>query len=106
MVPFQMLLMVGHPLSLCVNSGLDGAQSLAIASHPSCFCCEVDHAAANRALPMHPVYVYKLADGLDRPVAATASGGDWAYVAAANCRAWSTCGSPLPTLFLQSERES
>ena len=30
---------------------------------------------------MHPVYVYKLADGLDRPVAATASGWDWAYVA-------------------------
>ena len=73
--------LVGHPLSLCVNSGLNDAQSLAIAPHLSYFCCEVDHAASSRALPKHPAYVYKLADGLDRPVAATASGQDWAYVA-------------------------
>lgn len=73
--------MVGHPLSLCVNSGLNDAQALAIAPHLSYFCCEVDHAASSRALPKHPIYVYKLADGLDRPVAATASGQDWAYVA-------------------------
>ncbi len=72
---------VGHPLTLCVNSGLDVPESLAIARHLSYFCCEVGHAAASRALPKHPVYVYKLADGLDRPVAATASGQDWAYVA-------------------------
>jgi hypothetical protein len=76
--------LVGHPLSLCVNSGLEDAQSLTIAPHLSYFCCEVDHAASSRALPMHPVYVYKLADGLDRPVAATASGWDWAYVAEHN----------------------
>jgi hypothetical protein len=76
--------LVGHPLSLCVNSGLDDAQSLTIAPHLSYFCCEVDHAASNRVLPMHAVYVYKLADGLDRPVAATASGWDWAYVAEHN----------------------
>lgn len=73
--------LVGHPLSLCVNSGLDDAQSLAIAKHLSYFCCEVDHAASSQALPMHAVCVYKLADGLGRPVAATASGQDWAYVA-------------------------
>jgi hypothetical protein len=73
--------LAGHPLALCVNSGLDDAQALAIAPHLSYFCCEVDHAASSRAPPMHPVCVYKLADGLDRPVAATASGWDWAYVA-------------------------
>ena len=73
--------LVGQPLALCVNSGLNDAQSLAIAPQLSYFCCEVDHAASSRALPKHPVYVYKLADGLDRPVAATASGQDWAYVA-------------------------
>ncbi len=79
--------LVGHPLTLCVNSGLDNAESLAIARHLSYFCCEVDHAAGapgtpgRPTLPKHPVYVYKLANGLDRPVAATASGQDWAYVA-------------------------
>jgi hypothetical protein len=76
--------LAGRPLSLCVNSGLDDAQALAIASQLSYFCCEVDHKAASRTLPMHAVYVYKLADGLDRPVAATASGWDWAYVAEHN----------------------
>ena len=73
--------LIGHPLTLCVNSGLNDAQALAIAPHLSYFCCEVEHTASNRTLPMHPVYVYKLANGLDRPVAATASGWDWAYVA-------------------------
>ena len=76
--------LAGHPMSLCVNSGLDDAQALAIAPQLSYFCCEVDQAAFSRALPTHPVYVYKLADGLDRPVAATASGWDWAYVAEHN----------------------
>ena len=71
----------GGPLALCVNSGLSDPQSLAIASQLSYFCCEVDQGASSLAMPKHPVYVYKLADGLDRPVAATASGQDWAYVA-------------------------
>ncbi len=70
----------GRPLALCVNSGLDDAGSLAIASHLTYFCCEVNHAAARKEMPSHPVYVYKLADGLHRPVAATASGQDWAEI--------------------------
>jgi beta-galactosidase len=71
----------GRPVTLCVNSGLEDAQSLAIAPQLSYFCCEVNHEAAARRVPLHPIYIYKLADGLDRPVAATASGQDWDYVA-------------------------
>jgi len=70
----------GKPLTLCVNSGLTNPQALAIAPCLSYFCCEVGHAASSRAVPKHPIYVYKLADGLDRPVTSTASGQDWAYV--------------------------
>lgn len=70
----------GKPLTLCVNSGLTNPQALAIAPHLSYFCCEVGHNAGSRAVPKHPIYVYKLADGLDRPVTSTASGHDWAYV--------------------------
>jgi hypothetical protein len=70
----------GAPLALCVNSGLSSPQSLAIAPYLSYFCCEVGHNAASLATPKHPIYVYKLADGLDRPVTSTASGQDWAYV--------------------------
>jgi len=70
----------GKPLTLCVNSGLSSPQSLLIAPQLSYFCCEVRHDAPKRAPAKHPVYVYKLADGLDRPVTSTASGADWAYV--------------------------
>jgi len=70
----------GAPLTLSVNSGLSSPQNLAIAPHLSYFCCEVGHNAASLTTPKHPIYVYKLADGLDRPVASTASGQDWAYV--------------------------
>lgn len=70
----------GKPLALCVNSGLNDPQALVIAPHLSYFCCEVNHGAAQGAVPGHPIYVYKLADALQRPVASTASGQDWAYV--------------------------
>jgi hypothetical protein len=70
----------GKPLALCVNSGLTSPDTLVIAPHLSYFCCEVGHGASSRAVPKHPIYVYKLADGLDRPVTSTASGQDWAYV--------------------------
>ena len=70
----------GKPLTLCVNSSLGGPQTLVIAPHLSYFCCEVRHNAASLAAPGHPIYVYKLADGLNRPVTSTASGQDWAYV--------------------------
>ncbi|MHC4406200.1 MAG: hypothetical protein ACYTG0_41730 [Planctomycetota bacterium] len=70
----------GKPLTLCVNSSLSRPDTLAIAPHLSYFCCEVGQGAAALAVPKHPIYVYKLADGLDRPVTSTASGQDWAYV--------------------------
>ncbi len=70
----------GQPVTLAVNSHVNSPENLAIAPHLSYFCCEVHHGAAQREVPWHPVYVYKLGDGLDRPVAATAGGYDWAYI--------------------------
>jgi len=70
----------GRPMAFCVNSGLSSPEALAIAPHLTYFCCEVDHQAAKGQLPGHPIYVYKLADGLGRPVASTASGYDWSFV--------------------------
>ncbi len=74
----------GQPITLSVNSEAGSPQALAIAPHLSYVCCEVDQQGASRKPPTHPVYIYKLADGLDRPVAATASGWDWALVAEHN----------------------
>ena len=71
----------GKPITLSVNSPLTPVQRLVIAPELSYFCCEIGHAASSRQSPGHPIYIYKLADGVDRPVTATASGHDWAYVA-------------------------
>lgn len=70
----------GKPLALCVNSGVTDPHGLVIAPQLTYFCCEVGHNAASRKVPLHPIYAYKLGDGVDRPVASTASGQDWAYV--------------------------
>lgn len=71
----------GKPIAFCVNSGLNSPVALAIAPHLTYFCCEVDHQVSRGRLPGHPIYIYKLADGLGRPVASTAGGYDWAYIA-------------------------
>jgi len=71
----------GRPLALCVNSGITDPHGLVIAPQLTFFCCEVGHDAAARKVPLGPVHAYKLADGVGRPVASTASGQEWAYVA-------------------------
>jgi hypothetical protein len=70
----------GKPITLSVNSPLSPVQRLVIAPELSYFCCEIGHAASSRQSPGHPIFIYKLADGVGRPVTATASGHDWAYV--------------------------
>lgn len=75
----------GRRVTLSVNSGLESPQALMIAPCVDFFCCEVGHEAAKGGWPQHPVYIYKLADALDRPVAAMASGQDHAFVAEHKC---------------------
>lgn len=70
----------GKPVTLSVNSGLGSPASLAIAPHVSYFCCEVGHDAKSRSVAKHPTYIYKLADGLDRPLAVMGSGQDHAFI--------------------------
>ncbi len=71
-------------LQQLMNSPLGAGSLLVIAPQLSYFCCEIGHAANSRRSPSHPIYIYKLADGVDRPVTATASGHDWAYVSEHN----------------------
>ena len=75
----------GERVTLSVNSGLSSPMSLMIAPYVDYFCCEVGHESAKGAWPAHPVYIYKLADALDRPVAAMASGQDHAFIAEHEC---------------------
>ncbi len=71
----------GRQLTLSVNSGLSDAQALAIAPQLTYFCCEVSHDAASLAPATHPIYIYKLGEGLQRPITSTAAGQDWAFMA-------------------------
>ncbi|MDH7571559.1 MAG: hypothetical protein QHJ73_18435, partial [Armatimonadota bacterium] len=72
--------LAGHPLMLSVNSSGNNPKALVIAPQLTYFCGEVSHQAAARAVPTEPIFVFKMGDALDRPVACTASGQDWAYV--------------------------
>lgn len=44
------------------------------------FSAEIDHEAAQRRFSDLPLFAYRLAEALGRPLAATASGWDWAFV--------------------------
>jgi hypothetical protein len=44
------------------------------------FSAETDHHAAGRRFTDQPLVAYRLAEAVQRPYAATASGGDWAFV--------------------------
>ncbi|MGQ9731526.1 MAG: hypothetical protein ACUVX8_09675 [Candidatus Zipacnadales bacterium] len=72
--------LVGHPLMLSVNSSASDPKALVIANRLTYFCGEVSHEAASRAVPWHPVFVFKIGDALERPQVCTASGQDWAYI--------------------------
>jgi hypothetical protein len=74
----------GHPLMLCVNSGVSGPEDLMIAPTVTFFSGEVGHDADKGKVSAGPIWSFKLGDALDRPVACTAAGGDWAFVNANN----------------------
>jgi len=70
----------GHPVPMSANAcllwgpHLNDYQSLAF------FSAEIDHHASARKFSDAPLFAYRLADAVGRPLAATASGGDWAFV--------------------------
>jgi hypothetical protein len=82
----------GHPLALCVNSAVSGPENLVIAPVVTFFSGEVEHEADSGELSTRPIWAYKLGDAVDRPVACTAAGWDWAFVNENNkpglVRAW------------------
>lgn len=62
------------------NAGLLWPRHLADFQALDLFTAETDHHASDRRLPDLPLFAYRLAEAMGRPYAATASGGDWAYV--------------------------
>jgi hypothetical protein len=62
------------------NAGLLWAGHLSDYKALDLFSAETDHHASARRFSDLPVFAYRLAEAVDRPYAATASGGDWAFV--------------------------
>ncbi|KPK66048.1 MAG: hypothetical protein AMK73_01165 [Planctomycetes bacterium SM23_32] len=70
----------GRPLALCVNSAVTHPDELLIAPVVTFFSGEVPAEADSDKVSALPVWSFKLGDVVERPVACTASGQDWAYV--------------------------
>jgi hypothetical protein len=70
----------GKPVPVGANAGLLWPLHLADYKVLDLFSAETDHHAAGGRPSDAPILAYRLADAVGRPYAATASGGDWAYV--------------------------
>lgn len=70
----------GRPVPMGANAGLLWPRHLADYQSLDLFSAETDHHAAKEHVSTRPIFAYRLADAVRRPYAATASGGDWAYI--------------------------
>ena len=86
----------GHPVPIGENAGLLWPRHLSDYKAVDLFSAETDHGADKRQWIDTPLVAYRLADAVGRPYAATASGGDWAFVKANNTpglvRGWIALG--------------
>jgi hypothetical protein len=70
----------GHPVPIGANAGLLWPRHLADYQSLDLFSAETDHHAQQERFSDLPLFAYRMADAVERPYAATASGGDWAYI--------------------------
>ncbi len=70
----------GRPVPVGANAGLLWPRHLSDYQALDLFTAETDHHAAERRFADLPLVAYRLAEAMGRPYAATASGGDWAFV--------------------------
>jgi len=77
---------------MSANAGLLWPNHLADYRALDFFSAEIEHGAASLRLSDRPFFAYRIADAMGRPLAATASGQDWAFVKERGCpglvRAW------------------
>ncbi len=70
----------GREVPMSANAGLLWPNHLADYRALDFFSAEIEHAAADLRFTDRPLFAYRLADAMGRPLAATASGQDWAFV--------------------------
>jgi hypothetical protein len=70
----------GHPVPIGANAGLLWPRHLADYQALDLFSAETDHHASGQRFTDQPLFAYRLAEAVGRPYAATAGGGDWAFI--------------------------
>jgi hypothetical protein len=76
----------GHPVLLSANAGLPNKEHTYVVKYLTHVVCEVgQNASAGTRQIDHAIEAYELAARLGKPLAATASGQDWAFVKQNNC---------------------
>lgn len=76
----------GHPVLLSANACIPNKAHVYVTKNLTHIICEVgQNAAAGTERIEHAIEAYNLAAQLDRPLAATASGWDWAFVKQNEC---------------------
>ncbi len=74
----------GRPVPFSANAGVLWPNHLVDYQALDFISAEIDHHAGARAFSNLPLFAYRLADAVDRPLASTASGQDWAFIKAGN----------------------
>ena len=76
----------GHPVLLSANAGIPNKAHVYVVKNLTHVVCEVSqNAPAGVERIDHAIEAYRLATKLGKPLAATASGQDWAFVKQQNC---------------------
>jgi hypothetical protein len=70
----------GKPVPMSANACLLWGPHLNDYQALDYFSAEIEHHAPQKALSDEPLAAYRIADAVNRPLAATASGGDWAFI--------------------------
>lgn len=77
---------IGHPVLLSANAGIPNKAHEYVIKYLTHVVCEVNqNASAGTGNIEHAIEAYELATRLGKPLAATASGWDWAYVKEYQC---------------------
>jgi len=77
---------IGHPVLLSANAGIPNKAHEYVIKYLTHVVCEVNqNASAGTGNIGHAIEAYELATRLGKPLAATASGWDWAYVKEHQC---------------------
>ena len=99
----------GRPVPIGANAGLLWPRHLVDYRTLDLFSAETDHHAQQQRFSDLPLFAYRLADAVERPYAATASGGDWAYIKEHNVpglvEGWIALGYAAGQLFMAPHRQ-